>query len=100
MFQSLSFSFDAVWSLVGSLSSAAGSAVVRIGSTTVAAAVICEFAVPSEDAPNRGFIGMVSLSVAFSSGENLHSRSQEWTVNFWPLVNSADSSCCAAERYG
>ncbi|RMX49758.1 hypothetical protein pdam_00019763 [Pocillopora damicornis] len=41
---------------VGSISTAEGSALVKVGNTTVVCGVKAEFAVPSQDKPKRGFI--------------------------------------------
>ena len=42
---------------VGSISTADGSALVRLGDTTVVCGVKAEIALPDLDAPNSGFLG-------------------------------------------
>ncbi|KAM7436232.1 Exosome complex component RRP43 [Porites harrisoni] len=56
---------------VGSISTAEGSSLVKLGNTTVVCGVKAEFAVPSQEKPKLGFIGQLNLSccVQFSANQ-------------------------------
>lgn len=47
--------------LIGSISTAEGSALVRLGETTIVCGVKAEIAEPELDSPTHGFIGMLNL---------------------------------------
>ena len=49
---------------VGSISTAEGSALVRLGDTTVVCGVKAEIALPALDAPNLGFLGELGIPLS------------------------------------
>lgn len=52
--------------LLGSISTADGSSIVRLGDTTVVCGVKAEIAEPDLDAPEDGFLGIASMELGTS----------------------------------
>lgn len=58
--QNTRLSLRDLFSLVGSISTADGSSIVRLGDTTVVCGIKAEIAEPDLDAPEDGFLGIAS----------------------------------------
>ena len=78
----------AYWS-IGSVSTADGSALVRLGDTTIVCGVKAEIAEPELDSPEQGFLGTSSPFLILDLEHPLYNQFRTLTCPHYALQNSS-----------